>query len=335
MPGPLFVPACFWPCCGGGAGPDAPYDVARVNPVDGTLLEWIDATEGSGGNVSTPAHMSIDHVGRIVLPYTATTWGLVQVPAGLAAVTWRETDAWGARTAVDSAGNVYVSRGDSGAGRVEVLKLDAAGNVLADPFFVYAPSSANFANDVVVDASDDVYVTHAVTINSVQIRKLNPAGAEQWVSAPIGTTLDGQLDFDRPADRLWAAHFKAVQSRDPATGAVIDTLTASGFDSFTSADVHGPTGDVWISATRSGIGPRLERWSNDLGTLLAAGAAPLAGDVAIDAAGNVYTTNGTVVRKYDPSATLLWERDHTANVTTVAISDDGRVYYAGRRSTAS
>ena len=230
--------------------------------------------------------------------------------------------------AVDASGNVYTTGTfrstvdfDPGAGisnltavqpDVFVSKLDSSGN------FVWAKSfggtSTDNGNAIAIDASGNVYTTGyfyvtadfdpgagienltSTGLQDVFVSKLDSSGNFVWAKRLGGTNTDNgnAIAVDASGNVYTAGYFHETADFDPGAG--IENLTsAGGMDGFVSK--LDSSGDfVWAKSFG--------------GTSTEFGRA-----VAVDAAGNVYTTGPfNVTADFDPGA-------GTSNLTSAGVAD--------------
>ena len=227
--------------------------------------------------------------------------------------------------AVDSTGNVYITgytnsslAGTHAGGRDGwVAKYDTRGNRLWIQQF--GTSSDDDSENVAVDSAGNVYLT-GETIGS--LGGINIGNEDTWLAK-----------YDTSGNRLWIQQF-GTSDDDSSTGITVDitgNVYISGVVSNFSAETN--TGDTyaWLAKYNSSGN---QQWLEQLNT---SGYDSYAG-VAVDPAGNVYTTgqansNDNLVAKYDSSGNSLWIQRSSAFTgfySGVAVDSAGNDYITGR-----
>jgi uncharacterized protein YjbI with pentapeptide repeats len=229
--------------------------------------------------------------------------------------------------AVDAAGNAYIGGFTSGSlggphagdiGDVFLTKYDSAGNLLWSRQFGTTNNEPAGGCGVAVDAAGNAYIT---------------GGTNGSLGGPNTGDYDAFLTkYDSAGNLLWSRQF-GTTAWDRSSDVAVDAAGNAYIGGFTEGSLGGPNaGDLDAFLTKyDGAGNLL--WSRQTGTT----GRDFGGGVAIDAAGNVYTSGGTAgdafLTKYDGAGNLLWSHQFgttaydTSNET--AVDAAGNVYISG------
>ncbi len=188
-------------------------------------------------------------------------------------------------------GRVYVA--DKGNDRIEIFESDGT---FVSSFSVTAPVSVAVDNVAASASRHDLYVGTA----GFQVRKFSPAGAP--LGSPFGEEGTGACQIARPNDPLGVG---------PAGDVYVADHFEEGANNFVNRIVRFDSSGACLG--------EVELFEDD--TVLR--------NFAVDSAGNIYVTvegAGGVIRKYDPSGTLLYELDPGTESNGLAVDEAGNLF---------
>ena len=212
---------------------------------------------------------------------------------------------------VDASGNVYVTGASDDGGEYgsnydyTTIKYDASGNRLWVKRYKGPVDGWDWAIDMALDASDNVYVTG---------QSLDSNGGNDYAT----------VQYDSSGNELWARRYDGpAKGTDEASFVVVDssgniyvtgTSEGEGTDDDYATIKYGPDGsELWVARYN---GPDSGR--------------DVASSVALDRSTNLYVTGSSGTIKYDNDGNKLWHRRRGSS--DIAIDGSGDVYVIGFRA---
>ena len=281
---------------------------------------------------------------------------------------------WGEAIAVDGAGNVYVTGGSVGSGQpysqtdYVTIKYNSSGIQQWVARYDGPNNSDDYAWDIVVDGSGNVYVTGQSHGTGWQYDyatiKYNSSGAQQWVARYDGLTglddwatslsVDGSgnvyvtgtslwsgsdsdyitIMYDSGGNQVWEARYDGPNLQaDDAADLILDT---DGNVIVTGTSVGDGTNNDYATVKYNSSG--VQQWAAryDGPTYMST---DLASAVSVDGVGNVYGTgesdgNGKdyATVKYDSNGNQKWVKiydDGSEGGVDIAVDGLGNVFVTG------
>jgi uncharacterized delta-60 repeat protein len=267
--------------------------------------------------------------------------------------------------ALDDSGNVIVTgfafeyADDITQGAYITIKYDPAGTEQWIAFYDGPKDSYEFAEDLVVDSCGNVYVTGSSGECCATV-KYNSSGIEQWVARYCGTdsevegskiSVDAQgsvvvtgysfpstspfsldymtIKYDGSGEEQWVRFYSRLDSSfDQVTALIVDE---SGSVCITGLS-YDPV-DYYDCVTIKYDGSGDQQWAARYDAPKRAYAG--ANAVAVDQAGDIYTTGGCygqgiVTIKYSPTGDELWTASYNGWAYALAVDESGNAYVTGK-----
>jgi hypothetical protein len=226
---------------------------------------------------------------------------------------------------VDGSGNVYVTGYSYGSGTDDdyaTIKYDPNGNQLWVKRYNGPGNFQDWAYDIALDASGNVYVTG---------RSASGDSGDTWSDYAT-------IKYDASGNQVWVKRYNGTgNGLDGARAIVVDNssnIYVTGFSAGSGTDEDYAT----IKYDASGNQEWVRRYSGPGNSL------NFALDIAVDGSGNVYVTgysygSGTyddyATIKYDPNGNQLWVKRYNGpangsdEATAIAVDGSGNVYVTG------
>jgi len=282
---------------GGSRGVGTDDDYATIKYNDAGVEQWVARYDGPGSAVDYANAIVVDNAGNVyVTGYSAgsgTAYDYATVKYGASGTEQWVTRYngpgnnwdWAYAIAVDNGGNVYVTGHSEGSGTFQdyaTVKYDSAGTVGWVARYNGPADSIDCATTIAVDDAGNVYVTGysegSGTGQDYATVKYNSSGVEQWVAR-----------YDGPASGMDRAAALAIDN----VGNVYITGRSTG--SGTSNDY------ATVKYNSDGVEQWVRRYNAPGNNSDRASA------IAVDGAGNVYVTGGSVSTTTDNDyATVMY-----------------------------
>jgi hypothetical protein len=303
----------------GGTAPDSGYGITTDASRNVYVTGYIGRSsrvnfDPNHTNPSNPNNTLTNPAGtgglRFVAKYTSTS--TFQWVTGLGMITGR------GRIAVDGAGNVYVANGDpSNNNATDVFKLDAASGTIDWKVALSEPSNTG----ITVGPSGDVYITGTNASAQAFVAKLDPSGNVLWNQPLGGSNTDGLAVAVDSAEHVYVAYASVtttttshgkksppppptyniqVASINAASGSTIWSGSLGSYGNLSGGIAVDSAGNVYVAGggtpffvaklLPSSNGALTQSWNEQFSVSGGVYANDWASGVAVDGAGNVYTT---------------------------------------------
>ncbi len=221
--------------------------------------------------------------------------------------------------------------GDFDSGRI--VKTTTAGAYVGE--IVLASSPASSVQGVAYDTSDGSYwVSHFAATNGT-IRRYNAAGAlQQTITTVVGVSGPNGLDYDAANDRVIAAWTDgSVRSYNCTTGALVETITVSGFSGSRAdgicLDPTNPAGFFYLSTEdASEFGPcYIHRVNRSTGVAATPINVPCAVEDFVIIDGWVYSAHDQLYHLSVPDGNRVWRLNLSTGKPTQGTNNYSAVGY--------